>query len=84
MSHAQPPLVPLHPDSSLSPPKLAKMRKLSTQELIDCLQPGQSESLKARPDGTMLNGHHRIKVLRERNVNVDSLPREIVVPDPPP
>jgi hypothetical protein len=32
----------------------------------------------------MLNGHHRIKVLRERNVDVNSLPREIVVADPPP
>jgi hypothetical protein len=73
-----PPLIPLHPDSSLSPAKLEQYAKLSTEDLIDSLRPGQSGSLKARPDGTMVDGHHRIKILRDRGVDVDSLPREIV------
>jgi ParB-like chromosome segregation protein Spo0J len=73
-----PPLKPLHPDSSLSPSKLAEYAKASTQVLIDSLRPGQTGSLKVRPDGTMVDGHHRIKVLRDRGVDVDSLPREIV------
>ncbi len=69
---------PLHPDSSLSPAKLEGFRKLPTDALIDSLKPGQPGSLKARPDGTMLDGHHRIKVLRERGVDVDRLAREII------
>jgi hypothetical protein len=69
---------PLHPDSSLSEAKLDSFRKLSTQALIDSLKPGQPGALKTRPDGTMLDGHHRIKILRERGVDVDSLPREII------
>ena len=73
-----PPLKPLHPDSSLSAAKLAKYGKWSDQELIDSLQPGQQHSLKVRPDGTMVDGHHRIKLLRDRGVDVDALPREIV------
>lgn len=79
-------LIPLHPDESLLPLKLAKYRKISTEELIESLEPGRIGSLKARPDGTMLDGHHRIKILRERGVAVDSLPREIIpkgTPDGP-
>lgn len=73
-----PPLTPLHPDSSLSPAKLQQYDKASTEKLIESLQPGQSGSLKARDDGTMVDGHHRIKILRDRGVDVDALPREIV------
>jgi hypothetical protein len=74
----QPPLVPLHTEESLIPSKLATYRKLSTAALIESLQPSVKDSLKARPDGTMLDGHHRVKVLRERGVDVDSLPREVI------
>ena len=74
-----PPLKPLHPDNSLSPSKLAEYAKASTQALIDSLCPGQVGPLKVRLDGTMVDGHHRIKVLRERDVDADTLPREIVV-----
>ena len=41
-------------------------------------KPGQSGSLKARPDGTVLDGHHRLKILRERGIDIDALPREII------
>lgn len=71
------PLKPLHPDDSLSRTKLAQFEHLSTDTLRISLLPGQKDCLKARPDGTMLDGHHRIYVLRRRNVNVDALPREI-------
>jgi hypothetical protein len=73
-----PPLIPLHPDSSLSPAKLEQYAKASTQELIASLWPGQAGPLKVRPDGTMVDGHHRITILRDRGVDVESLPREIV------
>lgn len=73
-----PPLIPLHPDGSLLPLKLDEFRKLPTHVLIDSLRPGGVGALKARPDGTMLDGHHRVKVLRERGVDVDALPREVI------
>jgi hypothetical protein len=77
--HPYPPLKPLHPDTSLSYLKLAQMERLSTEVLRLSLVPGQRDCLKARPDGTILDGHHRIHVLRQRGVDVDALPREINV-----
>ena len=75
----QPPLKSLHADSSLKLVKLEQFRKLSTEQLLDSLKAGQACSLKARPDGTLIEGHHRINVLPERGIDVDSLPREIVL-----
>ncbi len=75
---AQPPLRLLHSEASLSRMKLGQFRRLSTVELIESLEPGRPGALKARPDGTVLDGHHRIVVLREREVCVDTLPREVV------
>jgi len=76
---ANPPLRPLHSDSSLSSVKLEQLERLSTETLCDSLLPGQPGCLKTRPDGTILEGHHRIYVLRRRGVEVDGLPREVVV-----
>jgi hypothetical protein len=73
-----PPLTPLHPDSSLSLPKLAEKERGATEALLKSLLPGQKNSLKTRPDGTILDGHHRIYILRARGVDVDKLPREII------
>jgi hypothetical protein len=73
-----PPLKPLHPDGSLSPAKLTTLGRVQTDALIQSLLPGQRDSLKVRPDGTILDGHHRIYLLRRRGVNVDTLPREIL------
>lgn len=73
------PLKPLHSDSSLNSVKLEQFRKLSSEEIMESLKPGQECSLKTRPDGTLIEGHHRIKVLRERGIDVESLPREIVL-----
>jgi len=73
----QPPLRSLHSDELLSEAKLEKMSARASEELLESLLPGRLECLKTRPDGTILDGHHRIKVLRERGVIVDILPREI-------
>jgi hypothetical protein len=73
-----PPLVPLHSDESLSSAKLAIFERMSSEVLKDSLTPGREHSLKTRPDGTMLDGHHRIYVLRLRNENINALPREIL------
>jgi hypothetical protein len=56
-------------------------RKKTNQEIIDSLKPGQGESLKVYPDGRIANGNTRIKILRERGVDVNSLPREPYKPD---
>jgi ParB-like chromosome segregation protein Spo0J len=84
MAESPPPLKPLHSDESLIKSKLDDYRKRSTEELIDSLKPGQPGSLKVRPDGTIVDGHHRIKILRERGVDVDSLPREVIEKAPIP
>jgi hypothetical protein len=56
-------------------------RRADTLDLIESLCPGKPGSLKAKPDGTVLDGHHRIAVLRERNIDVDALPREVLAKD---
>ncbi len=71
-----PPLRPLHSEGVLSSAKLAFFGRLDSGELKRSLAPGQEHSLKARPDGTMLDGHHRVHVLKMRGEDVDSLPRE--------
>lgn len=68
----------LHSDVVLNSVKLAELGKLSTEELKNTLVPGKPASLKTRPDGTVLDGHHRIRILRDRGVDVDALPREIL------
>lgn len=61
--------------------KLDQFRTIATAQLIDSLRPGQSGALKARADGTVLEGHHRLVVLRERGVDIDRLPRELFPPE---
>jgi hypothetical protein len=78
-----PPLKSLHPDSALSQVKLTQFSKLSTDELLDSLRPGSPGSLKTRPDGTVIEGHHRLAVLRGRGVDIEALPREIIPKDAP-
>ncbi len=56
---------------------MAYFRRISTEELIESLKPEREGALKTKPDGTMMDGHHRIKVLIERGIDVDTLPREI-------
>ena len=72
----QPPLKALH--SSLVGLKLQTFEKFSTEELKKSLCPGQEHCLKVREDGTILDGHHRVQVLRARGEDVDALPREII------
>jgi len=58
---------------------LAQMERLTTEFLMLTLTPGHKDCLKARSDGTVLDGHHRICILRERGIDTDALPREIIV-----
>lgn len=73
----QPPLKSLHSESSLIELKLEYFRGVSTENLVESLKPETTGALKTKVDGTIMDGHHRIKVLRERGVDVNALPREI-------
>ena len=72
----KPPLKPLHPDDHFTQLKLEKFRELPTEVLIDSLTPGRENALRVKQDGTVMEGNHRIKILRERSIDVDNLPRE--------
>jgi hypothetical protein len=74
----QPELRFLHSEESLNAVKLTQFRRLSTEALKSSLLPGQSGSLKVRPDGTVLDGHHRLSILLERAADIHGFPREIM------
>jgi hypothetical protein len=76
-----PPLKPLHSDQTLSEVKLAVFERMTSDALKRSLAPGLEHCLKTRPDGAMLDGHHRIFVLRRRDEDVNALPREVLVAD---
>jgi hypothetical protein len=68
----------LHGESTLNQAKIQMFSRLSDNVLIESLKPGQPGALKTRPDGTVIDGHHRIKVLRDRGIRVDDLPRDVI------
>lgn len=73
-----PPLKALHSDETLVALKLMQFDRLSTETLIESLIPGRHDCLKTRADGTIIDGHHRIHILRQRGIDVNALPREVV------
>ena len=72
----------LHSESTLNRIKLELFRRFSTDDLKSSLSPGRQGSLKVRPDGTVLDGHHRLSVLAERAEDIHQLPREIMKREP--
>ena len=77
-SRRKPKLRFLHREGVLNRVKLDLFRRLPTEDLKSSLAPGQQGALKARRDGTVLDGHHRLSVLVERGEDIDRLPREII------
>jgi hypothetical protein len=79
--NAQPPLQLIHSDvvfhSGPGRMSLAFWQTRSTHEIVDSLQPGRREALRVKPDGRVMNGNTRVKVLTEKGFDVDSLPREM-------
>lgn len=65
-------------ETSISRFSLEYWRQRGTEEIIESLRPGKTEALKVKPDGRILNGNIRIKVLEERGFNTDNLERENV------
>ena len=53
-------------------------RKQSTDDIVESLQPGNREALKVKPDGRIMDGNTRVKVLEERGFDINTLPREVL------
>jgi hypothetical protein len=84
-----PPLRRLHPDSTYENDRVAKdslehWRRQPTDKIIESLKPGTDTPLIVKPDGTIMQGNTRIKVLQERGYDVGSLPRLPHVDSQPP
>jgi hypothetical protein len=79
---SQPPLQRIHPDtnyqSGTAKFALEHWRRQPTDAIVRSLTPGGREALRVKPDGRIMNGNTRIKVLEERGFDVNTLPREIV------
>jgi hypothetical protein len=77
---SRPPLKRIHSDetlaSGLSALSLAYWRQQGTDEIVESLSPGKPEALRVKPDGRVINGNVRVKVLKERGFDVDTLDRE--------
>jgi RHS repeat-associated protein len=73
-----PPLRQLHSEDAMRGNLSGRnyWEKKSTEEIIESLRPGGRDSLKVKADGTIMDGNTRVQILRERGVDVDSLPRE--------
>ena len=71
------PLRRIHADETLvtgtSRFSLAYWRAQETKEIVESLRPGKPEALRVKPDGRIINGNVRIKVLEERGFDIDGL-----------
>ncbi|HEX4054288.1 MAG TPA: hypothetical protein VHX86_08485 [Tepidisphaeraceae bacterium] len=81
-----PPLRRLHSDETLNRSfhriSLEYWRRKPTRTIVESLKPrhrdpGYQEFLKVKPDGTIMQGNTRIKILEERGYNINQLPRTI-------
>ena len=66
-------LIPLHPDSSLSKATLDSIRKMDTDDIVKSLKRDGLQPMRVKPDGRVMNGNHRLKVLKERGFDTDTL-----------
>ena len=73
-----PKLIFLHSENALNPATLEVLSSPGDGCDKNSLLPQQPGPLKVRPDGTVLDGHHRLSILIERGENIDALPREII------
>lgn len=53
-------------------------RMQSTETVVASLAPGKKEPLIVKPDGRVMQGNTRIKVLEERGYDLNTLPRTII------
>jgi hypothetical protein len=74
------PLQRIHADGTLESGvgrfSLKYWRGRKTEEIVESLRPGRHEALRVKPDGRIVNGNVRVKVLEEREFDVNGLERE--------
>jgi hypothetical protein len=79
---SRPPLRRIHSEGTLESGvgrfSLNYWRGRKTGEVVESLRPGRPEALRVKPDGRVVNGNVRVKVLEERGFDVDGLEREVV------
>lgn len=82
MSDERPKLRRIHPDetpeSGAGRFSLQYRRRRKTQEIVESLRPGKAEAPRVKPDGRVINGNVRVRVLEERGFDTDALEREVV------
>ena len=66
----------LHPETSLSPANLEGIRRMSTDAIVQSLEPGAREALRVNATDVIVNGNHRLRVLIERGYDILKLPFE--------
>jgi hypothetical protein len=75
----KPDLQRIHPDATYAAgsAKLAleSIRKMITEDIVKSLAPDGKVPLTVKPDGRILDGNTRVKVLEERGYDINSLPR---------
>lgn len=75
----RPPLRRIHSDATLESGEgrfsLKYWRQRKTKEIVESLRPENTEGLKVKPDGRIINGNIRVKALEERGFDVNSLDR---------
>ena len=72
------PLKRLHTDKTLEndpTSSLDSQRTRTTEDIVKSLEPGAKEPLRVKYDGTIMDGNTRQKVLEERGVETNKLPR---------
>ena len=81
------PLVRLHSDSTIMEGNKTSFdywQTKSSEEIIQSLKEGSKfGELTVSPSGTVMDGNTRIKILEERGINVNELPRTIFESEPP-
>jgi hypothetical protein len=66
----------VYEESRIARSSLDFHRRKSTEAIVESLRPGAVQPLIVKPDGTIIQGNTRIKVLEERGYPVNDLPRE--------
>ena len=61
---------------------LEYLRTRPTPEIVESLKPGKPYPLTTKPDGRIMDGNTRTKVLEERGVEINNLPRVELPKDP--
>ena len=79
---ADPPLRRIHPDSTYETDSQAERslefwQKQTTDDIVKSFRENPEEPLRVTPDGRVMNGNTRLKVLQDRGYPVDGLPRTL-------